>query len=72
MLCIWDRDNDPKTAPKLRKCRTCKGTGTIRYPASDHDCHRCQGSGQADYGSRTMPAVFHDGIRVDGSGQGDQ
>lgn len=29
--CVW-HESDPVTAPKIRKCRTCKGTGELHHP----------------------------------------
>jgi hypothetical protein len=89
---IWHRD-DPKTEPKFRACRICRGAGRVSsgtgkcYYTWSRDggyrrifppvitvsrwaeCYACNGTGQRDYGSKSMPVIFFDGIRVDSDGR---
>lgn len=77
-LCVVSSD-DPRTPPKVKKCRACAGSGkqtshawtgwegTV-HPATEHNCYRCGGSGQNDYGSKPRPVMFYDGIKVDAWG----
>lgn len=66
------------TPVKLKKCRTCKGTGYRSYqrwwglekPVTESTpCYRCHETGQADYGSKRILPAFEDGVIVNALGE---
>ena len=59
---VWlvPSENDPRTEPRVRKCRACKNEGRA--------CWRCKGAKTADYGSKPNPVRFFDGMRVSAEG----
>jgi hypothetical protein len=41
----------------------------VHHPSEPYQCWSCGGSGQRDYGSKSMPVIFYDGIRVSAEGK---